>query len=50
MTMLRKLFSILVVDDTKVNIDVLMETLGDDYEISGVLNGEKALEDISIIF
>lgn len=35
--------TILVVDDTASNIDILLETLGDDYEIMVALDGETAL-------
>ena len=36
--------TILVVDDTETNIDILMEALSDDYEMSVALDGETALE------
>lgn len=35
---------ILVVDDTETNIDLLVEVLGEDYELSVAMNGEEALE------
>ncbi len=35
---------ILVVDDVPENIDILMELLKSDYRVTGVLDGEKALE------
>jgi len=35
---------ILVVDDTESNIDILVELLGDDYEVMVSLDGEGALE------
>ena len=38
---------ILVVDDTIENIDLLVETLGDIYELYVVTSGEKALEFVS---
>jgi putative two-component system response regulator len=38
--------NVLVVDDTETNIDILVETLGDDYDISVAMDGESALEDI----
>ena len=38
--------NILIVDDTEENVDILVETLGDDYEISVAMDGESALEDI----
>ena len=37
---------ILVVDDIEANIDILVDTLGDDYRISVAMDGESALEDI----
>ncbi|MBF0453406.1 MAG: two-component system response regulator [Magnetococcales bacterium] len=37
---------IFVVDDTETNIDVLLETLGEQYDVSVALDGESALEDI----
>jgi CheY-like chemotaxis protein len=35
---------LLLVDDTKTNIDVLVQGLKDDYKLSIALNGEKALQ------
>lgn len=35
---------VLVVDDTETNIDILVETLGDDYDVSVAMDGESALE------
>ena len=35
---------ILIVDDTPENIQVLMETLKDQYAIVAAINGEKALK------
>lgn len=35
---------ILIVDDTKTNIDVLVQTLKDDYKLGVALNGTKAIE------
>ena len=40
-------FNILVVDDTETNIDILVETLGDDYDVSVAIDGESALEDVA---
>ena len=37
---------ILVVDDTKANIDILLETLASDYKVSVAMDGVSALEDI----
>ncbi|MFC1829556.1 adenylate/guanylate cyclase domain-containing protein [Thermodesulfobacteriota bacterium] len=37
---------VLVVDDTKINIDLLVETLGDDYDVSVAMDGESALESV----
>jgi len=36
--------NLLVVDDTKTNIDIVLETLGKDYELSVAMSGEDALE------
>ncbi|MEA3288875.1 MAG: hybrid sensor histidine kinase/response regulator [Campylobacterota bacterium] len=36
--------NILIVDDTETNIDILVDLLGDQYEILVALNGETALE------
>ena len=36
--------AVLVVDDTPANIQVLMETLKDDYRIVAAINGERALQ------
>jgi len=35
---------VLVVDDTEANIDILVEVLGDDYELMVAMDGEEALE------
>ncbi len=37
---------VLIVDDTPMNIDILVDTLGDDYEMRVALDGETALKDI----
>ena len=34
---------ILIVDDVKANIDVLVEALHDEYKLSVALNGESAI-------
>lgn len=36
--------TILVVDDTEANIDILISILGDEYDVSVALDGEGALE------
>jgi two-component system, sensor histidine kinase and response regulator len=36
--------TLLIVDDTEANIDILVESLGDDYELSVAMDGESALE------
>ncbi len=41
---MQNLPTILVVDDTESNIDILVELLGDDYEVMVSLDGEGALE------
>ncbi|MBF0211218.1 MAG: hybrid sensor histidine kinase/response regulator, partial [Desulfamplus sp.] len=38
--------NILIVDDTEANIDILVDTLGDDYEVSVAMDGESAIEDV----
>jgi len=38
--------TVLVVDDTETNIDILVETLGDDYDVSVAIDGESALESV----
>ena len=38
---------ILVVDDVKANVDVLVESLKDDYKLSVALNGESALRSVA---
>ncbi len=35
---------VLVVDDVESNVDILVETLGDDYRVSVAMDGESALE------
>ncbi len=39
--------SVLVVDDTEANIDILVEALGDTYDVSVALDGETALQDVA---
>ncbi len=39
--------TILIVDDTETNIDILAALLGDDYDISVAMDGQSALENIS---
>jgi PleD family two-component response regulator len=36
--------NILVVDDTESNVDILVDALSDDYEVSVAMDGESALE------
>ena len=38
--------TVMVVDDVESNIDILVEVLGDSYEISVAMDGETALQDI----
>ena len=38
---------VLVVDDTETNIDILVETLGDDYDVRVAMDGESALEAVA---
>lgn len=41
-------YSILVVDDTETNLDLLVDTLSDDYDVSAALDGKSALEAVEI--
>ena len=36
--------TVLIVDDTETNVDILVETLGEDYDIAVAMDGESALE------
>lgn len=36
--------SVLIVDDTRINIELLLQMLGDEYDVSVALNGETALK------
>ncbi len=38
---------VLIVDDTESNIDLLVDILGDSYDVSVALDGETALEIVS---
>ena len=38
---------VLVVDDTETNIDILVETLGDAFDVSVAMDGEGALESVA---
>lgn len=39
---------IMVVDDVKANIDILLETLADDYKVSVAMDGKTAIADIQV--
>ena len=39
-------FIIMIVDDTETNIDILVDTLGDHYDVRVAMDGETALGDI----
>jgi phosphoserine phosphatase RsbU/P len=39
--------SILIVDDTEANVDILVEMLGDEYDIRVAMDGRSALEQIA---
>ncbi len=41
-------FTVMVVDDTKANIDILVEVLSSDYEVSVAIDGKSAIEDIAL--
>ena len=36
--------TVLIVDDEEANIDILMEILGEDFDVSVAMDGESALE------
>jgi putative two-component system response regulator len=36
--------TVLIVDDAETNIDILLEILGEDYDVSVAMDGESALE------
>jgi putative two-component system response regulator len=38
--------TVLVVDDTEANVDILVEALGSEYEVSVAMDGESALETV----
>ncbi len=40
--------TILIVDDTEDNIDILVEALGEDYELSVAMDGPSALESLEL--
>lgn len=40
--------TVLIVDDTEENLDILVETLADDYEVSVAIDGETALESLEV--
>lgn len=42
--MIEEKTTILIVDDTETNIDILLELLGDKYDVMVALNGKSALE------
>ena len=39
---------ILIVEDIEANVDILMDALGDDYDVSVAMDGETALENLEI--
>ncbi len=39
--------TVLIVDDTKANIDILVDALGDSYDVSVAMNGSSALDAVS---
>ena len=38
--------TILIVDDTEANIDILVDALSSDYEVSVAMDGQSALDDV----
>jgi putative two-component system response regulator len=39
--------SVLIVDDTEANIDILVESLGDEYDIRVAMDGQSALDQVA---
>jgi putative two-component system response regulator len=39
--------TILIVDDAEANVDILVDILGEDYEVAVAMDGESALEVVS---
>lgn len=39
--------TVLIVDDTEANIDILVESLGDDYDIRVAMDGQSALDQVA---
>jgi putative two-component system response regulator len=39
--------TVLVVDDTEANIDILVESLGDDYDVRVAMDGQSALDQVA---
>ena len=40
-------FTVMIIDDVKTNIDILVETFHQDYEVSVAMDGKAALEVIA---
>ncbi|MBD3321520.1 MAG: response regulator, partial [Chitinivibrionales bacterium] len=40
--------TVMVVEDTEENVDIIVDTLGDSYEVTVAMDGKSALEDISV--
>ena len=40
--------TVMVVDDTETNIDILVDLLGDDYEIMVAMDGKECLEAVRV--
>lgn len=38
---------VLIVEDTEINVDILVDSLGDDYDVRVALDGESALEAVN---
>lgn len=48
MTLENRIRKVLIVDDTEENIDIVVDVLGDEYEVSVAMDGESALESVEI--
>ncbi|MDH4318513.1 MAG: response regulator [Desulfobulbaceae bacterium] len=43
-----RLFTVLIVEDTEMNIDILIEALGNDYQLRVATDGESALKNVAL--
>jgi len=42
--------TVLVVDDTEANVDILVDALGEIYDVSVAMDGQAALETVDLLF